>query len=167
MVVYRASMNTRGLRGFRPVTIVLGLAIFFLAGAGCAEYSVKSPSPEVKTFFVAGHEANYLATQGGSSGYVDLSAYSHLAGVQYPPTQNVEVLRQPPPRPYQAFAVLEGESGAPSNYARMIAGFQDKAKAIGADAILIMQPGVNQGLAGLAPSSKIQAVAIKYKMTDR
>ena len=44
-------------------------------------------------------------------------------------------------------------------------GLKNKAREIGADAIIICQPGVNQGLPGLPPSTKLQAVAIKYKLT--
>jgi hypothetical protein len=43
--------------------------------SGCAEFDLVSPSPEVKAFFVAGQEANFLGTVCTSSGYVDLSAF--------------------------------------------------------------------------------------------
>jgi hypothetical protein len=165
MVTARAAVKTWVLASMRPTALIPVLSIMLLVGAGCSQYHVKSPSQEVKTFFVAGNEANYLGATCPSSGYMDLSAYSHLAGVKYPPTAHVEVLRQPPTRPYRSFAVLESDSAAPSASEKVIAGLQEKAREIGADAILICQPGSSQGLAGLALSSKLQAVAIKYKLT--
>jgi hypothetical protein len=102
---------------------------------------------------------------GGSSGYVDLSTYSHLSRVKYPPTLNVDVLNQLPSRPYKFFAVLEYESSAKSTSEALMGGLKNKAREIGADAIIICQPGVTQGLPGLLPSTKLQAVAIKYKLT--
>jgi hypothetical protein len=143
------------------VLVTAGLVVV----TGCAEYSLKSPSQEVKTFFVAGQEADYLGTLHDSSGCVDLSAYSHLAGVKYPPTLKVDVLNQPPSRPYKSFAVLEYEPASTSTSLRFMEGLKTKAREIGADAIIICQPGVNQGLPGLPPSTKMQAVAIKYKLT--
>ena len=82
--------------------------------SGCAETNRVSPSQEVGAFFVAGKEAQYLALQCPTSGSVDLSAYAHLTGVKYPRTFQVDVLREPPSRPYKSFAVLEYEPGASS-----------------------------------------------------
>ncbi|MEJ2671498.1 MAG: hypothetical protein P8168_04695 [Deltaproteobacteria bacterium] len=146
------------------VFLVLVTAIMAVV-AGCAEYSLKSPSQGVKTFFVAGHEADFLSTMCSSSGYVDFSAYSHLAGVKYPPTQKVEVLSQPPSKPYKSFAVLEYKPSASSSTEAELEGLKSKAKEIGADAIIICRPGANQGLPGLPASTRMQAVAIKYKFT--
>jgi hypothetical protein len=145
--------------------VLLVLVTAALVLTGCAEYTLKSPSQEVKTFFVAGQEADFLSTMRASSGYADLSAYSHLAGVKYPPTQKVDVLSQPPARPYKSFAVLEYQPSAGSSTGMELEGLKRKAKEIGADAIIICQPGANQGLPGLPPSTKMQAVAIKYKLT--
>jgi hypothetical protein len=145
--------------------VFLVLVTAALVVSGCAEFDMKSPSQEVKTFFVAGHEADFLGALCGSSGYIDLSAYSHLAGVKYPPTLKVDVLSQPPPRPYKSFAVLEYESAAKSTSEALMEGLKNKAREIGADAIIICKPGVHQGLPGLPPSTKMQAVAIKYKLT--
>jgi hypothetical protein len=145
--------------------LFLVLVTAALVNFGCAEFNLKSPSPEVKTFFVAGHEADFLSTLCASSGSIDLSAYSHLAGVRYPPTLKVDVLNQPPSRPYKAFAVLEYEPTTNSSAEELMAGLKTKAREIGADAIIICQSGVNHGLPGLPPSTKMQAVAIKYKLT--
>jgi hypothetical protein len=143
-----------------PVMVTAVLVV-----AGCAEFNLKSASPEVKTFFVAGQEADFLGTQCDASGHVDLSAYSHLAGVKYPPTPRVEVLNQPPSRPYKSFAVLEYEPAPNSRSATLMEGLKGKAREIGADAIILCEPGKSQGLPGLPPSTKMQAVAIKYKLT--
>lgn len=144
--------------------IVLVLVAVGLMVTGCTAVNLKSPSAEVKTFFVAGHEADFLGTQCDRAGYVDLSAYSHLAGVKYPPTYKVEVLNQPPSKPYKSFAVLEYEPSATAS-GGSLEGLTGKAREIGADAIIICEPGQNQGLPGLPASSKMQAVAIKYKLT--
>jgi hypothetical protein len=141
--------------------IFWGLVTIGMVAMGCTEYGLKSPSPDVKTFFVAGREANFLSTMDCASANVDLSAYAHLAGIKYPPTQKVEVLRQPPSRPYQSFAVLESK---PAGSTTQLEGLKRKAKEIGADAIILCHPGANQGLPGLPPSVRLQAVAIKYKL---
>jgi hypothetical protein len=143
-------------------------AIFLFLGAavmgvfGCAEPNRVSPSQEVGAFFVAGKEAQYLALQSSSSGSVDLSAYAHLAGVKYPRTFHVDVLKEPPSRPYQSFAVLEYNPAPPAKPEEVEAGLTDKAKEIGADAIILCQTGPGQKLAGISPTAKMQAVAIKY-----
>jgi hypothetical protein len=149
------------------IFVFLILITAFPVASGCAESQLMSPSPEVKAFFVAGHEADFLGTLSSSSGAIDLSAYSHLAGVKYPPTTNVDVLNQPPSRPYRPFAVLEYESSATCASEALIADLRSKAREIGADAIIVCQPGMNQGLAGLPPSTKVHAIAIKYKLTGR
>ena len=69
--------------------------------------STANPDAQVKTFFLAANEANFLCLkdrplQGGP----DFSAYSHLMDMKYPPTTSVEVLTAPPAKPYQVFAVL-------------------------------------------------------------
>lgn len=144
-----------------PVLVAAALVVL-----GCAETNLKSPSSEVKTFFVAGQEADFLGTLCGASGHVDMSAYSHLAGVKYPPTLNVDILNQPPSRPYKSFAVLEYEPSSKSSPESPLEGLKNKAREIGADALIICRPGVDQGLPGLPPSTnKMQAVAIKYKLT--
>ena len=115
-----------------------GIVIAALVVAtGCAEYSLKTASEEVinKTFFVAGQEADFLNTGCASSGYVDLSAYSHLAGVKYPPTLKVDILSQPPPQPYKSFAVLEYNPSTITSTAAELEGLKSKAREIGADAI--------------------------------
>ena len=146
------------------LTIFLFLAAAVMGVSGGAGTILKSPSQEVSAFFVAGKEAKYLALQCPTSGYVDLSAYTHLMGIKYPRTFQVDVLRNPPSRPYQAFAVLECEPAPNAKSDEVMAGLKDKAMEIGADAIILCQ-GPDQGLPGMPPTSKMQAVAIRYILT--
>jgi len=143
-------------------TIFLFLASAVMGVFGCAEIDLKSPSQEVKAFFVAGKEAQYLALQCPTSGSVDLSAYSHLMEVKYPPTLQVDVLRQAPSRPYKSFAVLECEPASHSKPEAVMEDLKSKAREIGADAIILCQSGSDQRLPGISPTGKMQAVAIKY-----
>ncbi len=148
------------------VTIFLFLGSAVMGVSGCAETNRVSPSQEVGAFFVAGKEAQYLALQCPTSGSVDLSAYAHLAGVKYPPTFQVDVLREPPSRPYKSFAVLEYDPAPQAKPEEVVAGLTDKAREIGADAIILCQTGPDQKLPGIPPTAKMQAVAIKYIMTS-
>jgi hypothetical protein len=143
-------------------TIFLFLGAAVMGIFGCAETNRVSPSQEVGTFFVAGREAQYLALQCPTSGSVDLSAYAHLSGVKYPRTFHVDVLREPPSRPYQSFAVLAYDPAPPAKPEEVETGLTDRAKEIGADAIILCQTGPGQKLAGIPPTAKMQAVAIKY-----
>jgi hypothetical protein len=148
------------------VALFLFLGSVVLGISGCAEVNLKSPSQEVKAFFVAGNEASYRGLECPSSGYVDLSAYSHLMGVKYPRTFQVDVLKQPPSRPYKSFAMLECELGPHSKSEEVVEGLKDKAREIGADAIILCGSGLDHGLPGMQPTSKMQAVAIRYILTS-
>jgi len=148
------------------VTIFLFLGSAVMGVSGCAETNRLSPSQEVAAFFVAGKEAQYLALQCPTSGSVDLSAYAHLMQVKYPPTFQVDVLRQPPSRPYQSFAVLEFEPPPHTMAEEVVERLKGKAREIGADAIILCQTGPDQKLTGIPPTAKMQAVAIKYIMTS-
>jgi hypothetical protein len=157
------------------VTIFLFLGSAVMGFSGCAnvnqqgqsqEVSVKSQSQEVKAFFVAGKEADYLALQSPTSGSADLSAYSHLMEIKYPPTLQVDVLRKPPSRPYKSFAVLECEPAPHSRPEEVVEGLKDKARKIGADAIILRPSGPDQQHPGIPPTAKMQAVAIKYIVTS-
>ena len=156
------------------VSIFLFLALAVIGFSGCAnvnqqgqsqEVSVKSQSQEVKAFFVAGKEANYLALQSPTSGSVDLSAYSHLMEIKYPPTIQVDVLKTAPSRPYKSFAVLECEPAPNSRPEEVVERLKGKAREIGADAIILGPSGPDQVLPGIPPAAKMQAVAIKYVLT--
>jgi hypothetical protein len=148
------------------VTIFLFWGAFSIGVSGCAETNRVSPSQEVGAFFVAGKEAQFLALQCPTSGSVDLSAYAHLAGVKYPRTFHVDVLKEPPSRPYQSFAVLEYDPAPQAKPEEAEAGLTDRAKEIGADAIILCQTGPDQNLPGIPPTAKKQAVAIKYIITS-
>jgi hypothetical protein len=155
---------------YRPAyaaTIFLLLALAVLGVSGCAEINRKSPSQEVKAFFVAGKEAQFLALQCPTSGSVDLSAYSHLMEIKYPRTFQVDVLRKAPSRPFKSFAVLESEPAPNSRPEEVVEELKGKAREIGADAIILCQGGPDQGLPQLPPNAKMQAVAIRYIMTSK
>lgn len=137
--------------------------------AGCGGVGRKSPPSEVRAFFVAANEANYLGVMSMSPNQVDLSGYTHLMGIQYPPTQKVDVLSSPPSRRYQAFAVLESSIpfAAETYDPALLEGLKNKARAIGADAIILCHPTDRLALmSGLEKSSKIVALAIKYRLDD-
>jgi hypothetical protein len=148
------------------VMLCLFMGSAVMGVSGCAEINRRSPSQEIKAFFVAGKEAQYLALQCPTSGAVDLSAYTHLMEIKYPPTFQVDVLRKAPSRPYKSFAVLECEPAPHSRPEEMVEGLKGKAREIGADAIILCQSGPGQGLPEIPPTAKLQAVAIRYVMTS-
>jgi hypothetical protein len=147
-------------------TIVLFWGSAAAGISGCAEANRVSPAQEVGAFFVAGKEAQYLALESPTSGSADLSAYAHLTGVKYPRTFQVDILREPPSRPYKSFAVLEYDSTSPTGAGEVTAGLLAKAREIGADAIILCRTGPDQKLPGIPAGGKIQAVAIKYILTS-
>jgi hypothetical protein len=159
-----AQQNSMSIIAY-AVTLFLVLGSAVLGLSGCAGINLKSPPHEVKAFFVAGKEANYLALQCPTSGYMDLSAYSHLMEIKYPRTTQVEVLKKAPSRPYKSFAVLEYEPAPHSRLEEVVEGLKDKAREIGADAIILCQAGPDSGLPGTPPAAIMQAVAIRYIVT--
>lgn len=136
---------------------------------GCAGAGERSSSDEVQAFFGAANQANYQGMMSMSPQSVDLSAYTPYMGIKYPPTDSVEVLSAPPSRPYKAFAVLRGAAtpGSPSQTVAPadLARFTAKAKAIGADAIIICQLG-EPGQTATGQSAQVKAVAIKYRLEN-
>jgi hypothetical protein len=162
------------LRAVYAVMIFLLLGSAVMGVPGCAHVDGQSQSQEVnaaphplevKAFFVAGKEAHYLALQCPTSGSVDLSAYSHLMEIKYPPTLQVDVLGKAPARSYKSFAVLECQPAPHAKPGEMVERLKGKAREIGADAIILCQAGPGQGLPELPPTAKLQAVAIKYVIT--
>jgi hypothetical protein len=137
------------------IFLFLGPAV--MAVSGCSTIELKTPPSNVKAFFVAGSKANLLALKSLSPNCVDLSAYDQQIGVRYPPTLRVDILRQPPARPYKVFAVLEYNGSEV-----LMDGLKNKAREIGADALILCHADTNQGFWG---AQKMQAVAIKYKLT--
>jgi hypothetical protein len=154
------------LKILHAATVFLFLGAAVLGVSGCAETTRVSPSQEVGAFFVAGKEAQYRALQCPTSGAVDLSAYAHLSGVKYPRTFQVDILNEVPSRPFQSFAVLEYDPSPQAKPGEVEAGLLDKAREIGADAIILCQTGPDPKLPGIPPATKRQAVAIKYIMTS-
>jgi hypothetical protein len=153
------------------VSVFLFLALAGSGFSGCAnlnqqgqsqEVTVNSQPQEVNAFFVAGNETHYRGLLSHSSGNVDLSAYSRQMGIKYPSTCKVDVLKAPPSRPYKAFAILECKPGPHSKYEEVLAGLENKAREIGADAIILCGSTLDQGPSGLPPASLIQAEAIRY-----
>jgi hypothetical protein len=147
------------------ICLFLGPAAMVLSG--CAAIKVQSPPPEVKSFFVAGKEANYLGVLCLSPNTMDLSAYDQQMGIKFPPTLKVDVLNRPPSRPYKSFAVLECDPSSYANPEKLLEGFKDKGREIGADAIILCHLGPDQSLPEKWPTQKMQAVAIKYKLTGK
>lgn len=148
-------------------TPLLFLSLALTVGA-CAGATEKSSPDEVKAFFAAANEANFLGVTCLSSQNVDLSAYSSQMGVKYPPTHTVDVLSEAPSRPYQGFAVLQVAAAPASSAAgtvdpAVLAQLTAKAKEIGADAIIICRTPSGPAQAGADRPIKIEAVAIKYR----
>jgi len=154
------------LAGIAPVlAICLVLSPAALVFSGCAGVNLQSAPPEVKTFFVAGREANLLGILCLSPTALDLSAYDQQMGIQYPPTSKVDVLHEPPAKPYKSFAMLECDPAFYAAQENMLEGFKHKAREIGADAIILCQGEAGREPPGKWPSRKMQAMAIKYKLT--
>jgi hypothetical protein len=164
--LFRVAKKNMRLKILYAATIALVMGSAVMGVSGCAETKRLSPSHEVGAFFMAGKETQYQGLECPTSGSVDLSAYAHLTGIKYPRTYQVDVLREPPSRPYKSFAVLEYNSASPSAPEGVTAGLQDKAREIGADAIILCQAGPDQKLPGIPTGGKMQAVAIKYILTS-
>lgn len=161
----RMSSTSFVLKIAYAAVILLLLGTAALVVSGCTSIDLQSPPSDVKAFFVAGNKANFLTLQSLSSDCVDLSAYDRQIGVKYPPTLKVDILSKPPSRPYKVFAVLECESSYYSGSRRLMEGLKTRAREIGADALILCHAGTNQGLPGVSPAHRMQAVAIKYKLT--
>ncbi|MCK9376332.1 MAG: hypothetical protein M0P73_09285 [Syntrophobacterales bacterium] len=149
---------------FIPGMAGLSLSLAAFLTCGCSTVDVKGPSKEVKTFFMAGQQADALGALCLAPQGIDLSAYPQMVGVRYPPTVKVDILNEPPTHPYQAFAVLECASASGASSSELTAEFSHKAREIGADAIILCRAGPGQTL---PPSGKIQVVAIKYKLGEK
>jgi len=61
--------------------------------------------------------------------------------------------------------VLECKPG-PQSGSEMLEGLKKKAREIGADAIILCQGGSEKGIPERLPTSKMQAVAIRYILTS-
>ena len=99
------------------------------------------------------------------SSFSSTSGYTLLKDTKYPPTEKVEVLFEPPSKPYEPFALLEARSYTVprATIPDLINELKRKAGKLGADAIILSQkPGEVVFLGGqTAPT--LSATAIKYK----
>jgi hypothetical protein len=78
---------------------------------------------------------------------------------KYPPARGVEVLYQEPHRPFKSFAVVEAEGSASET--QLLESLREKAKALGADAIIVLPPRQKEGTGGLL-FPILKGIAIKY-----
>jgi hypothetical protein len=96
-------------------------------------------------------------------GWLALSGCIHsqaiMLGSEYPASRNVEVLEEQPSVPYQQIALLEAEGAFPKR--ELIGNLVEKAKTVGADAIILLAMESREGSGGVwFPVAK--AIAIKY-----
>jgi len=151
---------------YKHFTVPMLLAALLLTGS-CVTTEQKTSQDEINAFFVAAKETNYLGVQCYSAKQMDLSGYAHLTGTRYPPTQSVDLLSAPPSRPHQVFAVLETPlASANTADAAKLRDLKLKAQSIGADAVVLCRPSEVGALAGPQNSSKMIALAIKYRLED-
>jgi hypothetical protein len=152
--------------GYKHFMVPILLAALLLTGS-CVTTEQKTSQNEINAFFVAAKETNYLGVECFSAKQMDLSGYAHLTGTRYPPTQSVDLLSAPPSRPHQVFAVLETPLASASTAdADTLRDLKLKARSIGADAVVLCRPSEVGGLAGPQNSTKMIALAIKYRLED-
>ena len=83
----------------------------------------------------------------------------------YAPTSKVDILLEPPSRPYKKIAVIRGEGGI---YTRIVERMRAKGKEIGADAVILGSEQTDVGVAKVGMTffpvkdKEIEGVAIKY-----
>jgi uncharacterized protein YbjQ (UPF0145 family) len=78
---------------------------------------------------------------------------------KYPATRNVDVLEEQPNVPYKQIALLEAVGAFPRK--ELIGNLVEKAKTLGADAIILLAMETREGSGGVFfPVAK--AIAIKY-----
>ena len=90
----------------------------------------------------------------------------------YPPSVNLEILKEKPKRAYKPIAVVRAVGQPNSTDSELLAVLQEKAKSIGADAILVLSKEEDDGVESCFRSTVsgdkekipvLKAVAIKYK----
>jgi hypothetical protein len=64
------------------------------------------------------------------------------SGVKYPPSSKVDILLEPPSRPYKQIAILQSKA---ENSTTAMARIREKAKELGADAIMPLDKETNAG----------------------
>jgi hypothetical protein len=65
------------------------------------------------------------------------------SGIKYPPSSKVDILLEPPSRPFKQIAILESKA---ENSTMAIARIREKAKELGADAIMPLNKETNTGV---------------------
>jgi len=73
------------------------------------------------------------------AGCANTSAVMLESGVKYPPTQNVQILTQPPTRAFKQIAMLEARGPVNTPMTDLLESMKEKAAAIGADAVIPTQ----------------------------
>jgi hypothetical protein len=99
------------------------------------------------------------------SSFSSTSGHTLLNNSQYSPTENVEVLFEPPSRPYDTFALIEARSYTVprATIPDLINELKRKAGKLGADAIIISQKSGEVVYLGGQTAPTLSATAIKYK----
>jgi len=99
------------------------------------------------------------------SSFSSTSGYTLLKNTQYAPTENVEVLFEPPIKPYESFAMIEARSYTVprATIPDLINELKNKAKNLGADAIIISNKAGEVVYLGGQTAPTLNAIAIKYK----
>jgi hypothetical protein len=77
----------------------------------------------------------------------------------YPPSNLVEVLKQPPSRPYHQIGMVSAEGVVETD--QLIARLSAKAQSIGADAVILLPMDYKMGLGG-NQFPVLKGIAIKY-----
>lgn len=107
----------------------------------------------------------------GCGYYTSVSLMLDKSG-QYPPTTLVEVLNSAPARPYIRLAELETEAPPKAPTAKMLESLVEKAKRLGADAVVLTGDEVRPeepmycscgGLIMLPARRVIESLAIRYR----
>lgn len=120
--------------------------------------------------------AMILMTMLAASGCVSTSAVMMNSSQTYRPTDNVAILFEAPERDYDIIAIVEGNGSVFNNYSQVLKKIQEKAKKIGAHAIIPITTesqyvptkyitNVDGSLLALPDGNKItiKTAAIRYK----
>ena len=115
------------------------------------------------------------------AGCVNTSAVMLKSGESYAPTENVEILTQPPTRPYKEIAVIESRGPVNTPLPQLLENMKWKASKLGADAVIPTQDASTQQQQGViynpwlggyqtiggGTMPVIRGVAIKYTNLSR
>lgn len=90
-----------------------------------------------------------LASLLALSGCATTSAVMLESGVTYPSTQNVQIITEPPNRPFKQIAMLEARGPMNTPLTALLESMRQKAAAIGADAVIPTQDASTHQQQGL------------------